>query len=41
MPKTYTVQIQHEGNTHTIQVAEDQIVLKAADAALLALRTLQ
>lgn len=33
MPQTYTVQIQHEGNTHTLQVAEDQIVLKAADAA--------
>lgn len=33
MPQTYTVQIHHEGKTHTLQVAEDQIVLKAADAA--------
>lgn len=33
MPQTYTVQIQHAGKTHTIQVPEDQIVLQAADAA--------
>ncbi|KJH70775.1 2Fe-2S iron-sulfur cluster-binding protein [Aliterella atlantica] len=33
MPQTYTVQIHHEGKTHTLQVPEDQIVLKAADAA--------
>lgn len=33
MPQTYTVQIHHEGKIHTLQVPEDQIVLKAADAA--------
>jgi ferredoxin len=33
MPKTYTVEILHQGSTHTIQVAEDQKILDAADAA--------
>ena len=33
MPQTYTVQILHAGTTHTIQVPEDQIILKAAAAA--------
>lgn len=30
MPKTYTVEINHQGNTHKIQVSEDQTVLQAA-----------
>ena len=30
MPQTYTVQIIHAGTTHTIQVPENQIILKAA-----------
>jgi ferredoxin len=30
MPKTYTVQIQHQGNTHTLEVPEDKIILQAA-----------
>ncbi len=35
MPNTYTVEINHRGETHTIQVAEDQTVLQAAyDAGL-------
>ncbi|MBW4575712.1 MAG: 2Fe-2S iron-sulfur cluster binding domain-containing protein [Aphanothece sp. CMT-3BRIN-NPC111] len=29
MPKTYTVQIQHQGNTHTLEVPEDKIILQA------------
>ena len=33
MPQTYTVEIQHQGNTHTLQVAEDQKILTAALAA--------
>lgn len=33
MPHTYTVQIQHQGNTHTIEVPEDKIILRAACAA--------
>jgi ferredoxin len=35
MTKTYTVEIQHQGNTHTITVPEDKTVLAAAlDAGL-------
>jgi ferredoxin len=30
MSKTYTVNIQHQGNTHTIQVSEEQTILQAA-----------
>jgi ferredoxin len=33
MSKTYTVQIQHQGNTHTLTVPEDQTVLAAAQDA--------
>lgn len=33
MPQTYTVQIQHQGNTHTIEVPEDKTILRAACAA--------
>lgn len=33
MAKTYTVEILHQGNTHTIEVAEDQKILQAAEAA--------
>lgn len=33
MAKTYTVQIQHEGTTHTIEVPEDRQILQAAYAA--------
>ena len=33
MPQTYTVEIQHQGNTHTIQVPADKTILRAADAA--------
>lgn len=33
MPQTYTVQINHQGKTHTIQVPEDKTVLRAAEAA--------
>ena len=33
MPQTYTVQINHQGKVHTIQVPEDKTVLRAADAA--------
>ncbi|HEY9798525.1 MAG TPA: 2Fe-2S iron-sulfur cluster binding domain-containing protein, partial [Leptolyngbyaceae cyanobacterium] len=33
MPKTYTVEIHHQGTTHTIEVPEDQKILQAADAA--------
>ncbi|MGQ4650224.1 2Fe-2S iron-sulfur cluster-binding protein [Lyngbya aestuarii] len=33
MPKTYTVEIHHQGTTSTIEVAEDQKILQAADAA--------
>lgn len=30
MPKTYTVQIQHQGNTHTLEIPEDKLILQAA-----------
>lgn len=30
MPKTYTVEIQHQGRTHILQVPEDQTILKTA-----------
>ncbi|ACK72175.1 ferredoxin (2Fe-2S) [Gloeothece citriformis PCC 7424] len=30
MPKTYSVEIIHQGTTHTIEVSEDQTILKAA-----------
>lgn len=33
MPQTYTVEIHHQGETHTIQVPEDKIILRAASAA--------
>ncbi len=33
MPKTYTVHIQHQGNTHTIEVPEDKTILRAGCAA--------
>jgi ferredoxin len=33
MPKTYTVEIHHQGTTHTIKVPEDQKILLAASAA--------
>lgn len=33
MSKTYTVQIQHQGQNHTLEVAEDQKILEAAYAA--------
>ena len=33
MPETYTVQIHYQGNTRTIQVPEDKIILRAACAA--------
>ncbi|HIK29095.1 MAG: 2Fe-2S iron-sulfur cluster-binding protein [Oscillatoriaceae bacterium SKW80] len=33
MPKTYTVEIHHQGTIYTIQVPEDQTILKAATAA--------
>jgi ferredoxin len=33
MPKTYTVEIHHQGTTHTIEVPEDQQILNAASAA--------
>ena len=33
MSKTYTVEIHHQGNSHTIQVFEDQTVLQAAEDA--------
>ncbi|RAM53498.1 2Fe-2S iron-sulfur cluster binding domain-containing protein [Mastigocladus laminosus UU774] len=32
MSKTYTVEIQHQGKTHTLQVPEDQTILSVADA---------
>lgn len=35
MPKTYTVEILHQGKTHTLQVAENETVLSVADAASL------
>ena len=33
MPQTYNIQINHQGETHTIQVPEDKIILQAAYAA--------
>jgi ferredoxin len=33
MAETYTVEIKHQGNLHTIQVAADQTVLSAAQDA--------
>lgn len=33
MPQTYTVEIHYQGETRTIQVPEDQIILRAATAA--------
>lgn len=33
MSETYTVQIQHQGDTYTIQVPEDKIILRTACAA--------
>jgi len=33
MPQTYTVEIHHQGKSHTIQVPEDKIILRAASAA--------
>ncbi|MBD2609626.1 2Fe-2S iron-sulfur cluster binding domain-containing protein [Scytonema hofmannii FACHB-248] len=33
MPKTYTVEILHQGKTHTLQVPENETVLSVADAA--------
>jgi len=33
MSKTYTVEIHHQGNSHTIQVSENQTVLQAAEDA--------
>jgi ferredoxin len=33
MPKTYTVEIHHQGTTHTIKVPEDKKILLAASAA--------
>ena len=30
MPETYSVQIHHQGDTHTIQIPEDKIILQAA-----------
>lgn len=30
MPKTYTVEIDHQGKTHTLEVSEDQKILQAA-----------
>jgi ferredoxin len=37
MPKTYTVELIHQGNTHTLQVPEDKTILSVADAAGLGL----
>ena len=33
MPKTYTIEIHHQGATHTIEVPEDKQILRAANAA--------
>lgn len=33
MPKTYTVEIQHQGNTYKLEVPEGQKILNAATAA--------
>jgi ferredoxin len=39
MSKAYSVDIQHQGNLHTITVSEDQTILAAAQAAGLDLPT--
>jgi ferredoxin len=39
MTKTYMVEIQHQGETHTIEVPEDKQILRAAAAAGLDLPT--
>lgn len=33
MSKTYTVEIHHQGNVHTLEVREDQLILEVADEA--------
>lgn len=33
MPQTYTVEINHQGSTHTLSVPEDQTILAAAHQA--------
>ncbi|MEH2166411.1 MAG: 2Fe-2S iron-sulfur cluster-binding protein [Nostoc sp.] len=33
MSKTYTVEINHQGKIHTLQVPEDETILSVADAA--------
>ncbi|MBF2007276.1 2Fe-2S iron-sulfur cluster-binding protein [Chlorogloeopsis fritschii PCC 9212] len=33
MSKTYTVEIQHQGKVHTLQVPEDETILSVAEAA--------
>ncbi|XGV99834.1 MAG: 2Fe-2S iron-sulfur cluster-binding protein [Leptolyngbya sp. BL-A-14] len=33
MAKTYTVEIQHQGTLHTLQVPDDQTILDAAQAS--------
>ncbi|MDZ8227221.1 2Fe-2S iron-sulfur cluster-binding protein [Nostoc sp. ChiVER01] len=33
MPKTYTVEIDHQGKIHTLQVPENETILSVADAA--------
>jgi ferredoxin len=33
MPKTYTVEIHHQGTTHTLEVPEDKKILEAASEA--------
>lgn len=33
MTKTYTVEINHQGQAHTLNVPEDQLILRAAYAA--------
>lgn len=33
MPNTYSVEIQHQGETYTLEVPEDRYILQAADEA--------
>jgi len=33
MPKTYTVELQYQGKTHTLQVPENETILAVADQA--------